>query len=86
MRDEVTGKLRKLHNVELNDLYSLTNIIRVIISKRMRWARHVARMGVRSGVYRENLRERNHLGDRCVDGRIILRWTSWSVMWGYRLD
>jgi hypothetical protein len=40
--DEVTGELKKLHNEELNDLYSLPNIVRVIKSSRMRWARHVA--------------------------------------------
>jgi hypothetical protein len=49
--DEVTGKWRKLHNDELNDLYSLLPIVRVIKSRRMRWARHVARMGDGRGVY-----------------------------------
>ena len=44
-RDRVTGEWRKLHNVELNDLYSLPNIVRVIKSRRTRWARHVARIG-----------------------------------------
>jgi len=44
-RDEVTGKWIKLHNQELNDLYSLPNIVREIKSRRMRWAGHVARMG-----------------------------------------
>jgi hypothetical protein len=43
-RDEVTGEWRKLHNKELRDLYSSPSIIRVIKSRRMRWARHVARM------------------------------------------
>jgi len=43
--DEVTGERRKLHNEELSDLYSLPNIVRVVKSRRMRWARHVARMG-----------------------------------------
>jgi hypothetical protein len=43
-RDEVTGKWRRLHNKELNDLYSSTNI-RVIKSRRMRWAGRVAHMG-----------------------------------------
>ena len=44
-RDVVTGEWRKLHNEELNDLYSLPNIVRVVKSRRMRWAGHVARMG-----------------------------------------
>jgi hypothetical protein len=44
-RDEVTGEWRRLHNEELNDLYSSKNIIRVIKSNKMRWAGHVARMG-----------------------------------------
>jgi hypothetical protein len=46
-RDEVTGEWRKLHNEELNDLYSLPYIVRVVKSRRMRWAGHVARMGRR---------------------------------------
>ena len=44
-RDEVTGEWRKLHNEVLSDLYSLPNIVRVVKSRRMRWAGHVARMG-----------------------------------------
>ena len=51
-RDEVTGEWRKLHNEELNDLYCSPNIVRVIKSRRMIWAGHVARMGDRRGVYR----------------------------------
>jgi hypothetical protein len=51
-RDEVTRERRKLHNEELNDLYSLPNILRVIKSRRMRWEGHVARMGKGRGVYR----------------------------------
>jgi hypothetical protein len=43
-RDEVTGEWRNLHNEELNDLYSLPNIVRVVKSRRMRWAGHVALM------------------------------------------
>ena len=46
-RDEVTRKWRKLHNEELNDLYSPPSIVRVINSRRMRWAGRVARMGER---------------------------------------
>jgi hypothetical protein len=44
-RNEVTRELRKLHNEELNNLYSSPNIVRVIKSRRRRWAGHVARMG-----------------------------------------
>jgi hypothetical protein len=46
-RDEVTGEWRKLHKKELHDLYSSTSIIRIIKSRRKRWAGHVARMGRR---------------------------------------
>jgi len=51
-RDEVIGEWRKLHNEELSDLYSLPNILRVVKSRRMRWAGFVARMGQGRGVYR----------------------------------
>jgi hypothetical protein len=44
-RDEVTGGWRKLHNEEINDLYSSANIIRMVKSRRMRWAGHIARIG-----------------------------------------
>jgi len=50
--DEVTWEWRRLHNEELNDFYSSPNIVRVIKSRRMRWAVHVARMGEERGVYR----------------------------------
>ena len=50
-RDEVTGEWRRLHNEELNGLYCSPNIVRVIKSRRMRWAGHVARMGEETGVY-----------------------------------
>ena len=45
-KDEVMGEWRRLHNKELNDLYSSPNIVHVIKSRRMRWAGHVAHMGV----------------------------------------
>jgi hypothetical protein len=51
-RDEVTGEWRKLHNEELNDPYSLPNIVRVVKSRQTRWVGHVACMGEDSGVYR----------------------------------
>jgi hypothetical protein len=51
-RDEVRIKWRKLHNEELNDLYSSPNIVRVIKSRKMRWAGHVTRVGDRKGLYR----------------------------------
>jgi len=51
-RDEVTGEWTKLHNEELNDLYSSPNIVRVIKSRRMKYAGHAARMSERRGVYR----------------------------------
>jgi hypothetical protein len=60
-RDEVTGEWRKLHNEELNDLYSSPTIVRVMKSRRMKWAGHVASMRrgeVCTGVWWENLRER----------------------------
>jgi len=51
-RDEVTGEWKRLHKEELNDLYSSLNIVRVIKSRRMRWAGHEARIGEERGVYR----------------------------------
>jgi len=50
--DEVTREWRRLHNEELNDLYSAPNIVQVIKSRRMRWAGHVVRMGERIDIYR----------------------------------
>ena len=51
-RDEVTGEWRKLHNEEFSVLYSLPNIVRVVNTRRMKWAGHVARMGEGRGVHR----------------------------------
>jgi len=72
-RDDVTGDWRKLHNEELNDLYSSPNIVRVIKSRRMRRAGHVARMGEKRGVYSvlvekpEGKRPLGRLRRKCVD-------------------
>ena len=73
----MTGEWRKLHKDELMDLYSLPNIVRVVKSRRMRWAGHVARMGEGRGVHRVlvgKLEGKSHWGDQDVDGRTILRW------------
>jgi hypothetical protein len=74
IRDEVAGEWRKLHNQELNDLHCSPNVIRVIESRRVRWAKHVARVREKKGPYRfwwENLREQDHLEHPGVGGRII---------------
>jgi hypothetical protein len=72
------GSWRKLHSDELHNLCSLPNIVRVIKSRRMRWAGHVARMGQGRGVYRVLVgrpKGRDHWEDLGVGGRITLRWT-----------
>ena len=83
-RDEVTGEWRRLHNEEQNDLYCSPSIVRVIKSRRMRWAGHVARMDEERGFIGPcwgNRSEGDHWGDLGVDGWIILGWISrrWDV-------
>jgi hypothetical protein len=88
-RDQVTGEWRRLYNKELYDLYSSPNITRVIKSRRLRWAEHVARMGERRGAYRALVgkpegrrpleRPRRRWGDNI---KIDLR----EVGWGHGLD
>ena len=70
-RDEVTGEWRKLHNEELNDLYCSPYFVRVIKSRSMRWAAHVARMGERRVAYRVLVRKPE--GKRPL-GRHRRRW------------
>ena len=89
--DEVTGECRKLHNEELSGLYSLPNIVRVVTSRRMRWAGHVARTGEGRVVHRvlvgktEGKRPLGRSRRRCVIilRRIFRKWegvvgTGWS--------
>jgi len=76
-RDEVKGEWRRLHNEDLNGLYSSPNIIRAIKSSRMRWTVHVAHMGaveVYIGFWWGNLRKRDHSKDPGLEGRTVLRW------------
>jgi hypothetical protein len=88
-RDEVTGEWRRLHNEELNDLYSSPNTIRVIKSRRLRWAGHVVRMGEGRGSYRILVGRhegRNHLGDPGIAGANIkmdleeVGWGAWTEL------
>jgi hypothetical protein len=70
-RDEVTRGWRKLHNEELHNLYSSQSIIRTIKPRKIRWARHLARMGEKWNAYRilrENQKERDHWVEKGVGG------------------
>jgi hypothetical protein len=75
---EEDGSWRKVHNDELHDLYSSPNTVRVIKSRRMRWAGHVSRMGrgeVLTGFWLGGPKARDYWEDVGVGGRITLRWT-----------
>ena len=76
-RDDVTVEWRRLHKKKLYAVYFSPNIIRVIKSRRLRWAGNVACMGERKSAYRAlvgKLREGDHLKDPGINGRIILKW------------
>jgi hypothetical protein len=85
--DEVTGEWRRLHNVELYDLYSSPNIIRVFKSRRMRWAEHVALIGERKDAYKvfvrrpERKRQLGRPRRRRKDNiKMDLQEVEWEVM------
>jgi hypothetical protein len=77
-RDEVTGEWRKLHNEELNDLFYLTNIMRVVKSRRIRRAVHRVLMG--------KPEEKRPLGEPDVDGMMILKWIFRKLEWFVGLE
>ena len=79
-RDEVTGEWRKLHNEVLSDLYSLPNIVRVVKSRRMRWAGHMARMGEGRGAHRVLV---GKPGGKRPLGRPRPRWED-NIKWIFR--
>jgi len=75
--DEVTGGWRRLHNEELNDLYSSPNIIRVIKSREKSWAGHVTQWGrgeAHTRFWLGDVAEGDYLEDAGVDRRMILNW------------
>jgi hypothetical protein len=88
-RDEIRREWRRLHNEELNELYSLPNIIRVIKSRIMKWEGHVARMGEGKGAYRILV---GRPEGRRPFGRPRRRWLDnikidlQQVGWGHGLD
>ncbi len=83
----MTSEWRKLHNVELDDLYSLSaGIVRVIKSRNMRWARHVTNIGRERRVFRVLVGKpegKIHLVDPGVNGRKIIKWVFRSGVYGY---
>ena len=78
-KEEITGEWRKVHDKELKDMYSSPSIIRVIKSRRMRWERHVERMGKgeeHTMFWWGNLRKMYYFEDAGVNGRLILNYRS----------
>jgi hypothetical protein len=75
-REEVAGGWRRLHDEKLHSLYASLNIIRIVKSRRVRWERHVTRMGamkMHKIFCLENLKRKHHSQDLGIDGRILER-------------
>jgi hypothetical protein len=72
-REKVAGGWRRLHNKELHNLYASPNIIRLIISRRIRWMGNAESLEIHTIFLLEILTRRDHLGDTRIDGRIILK-------------
>jgi hypothetical protein len=88
-RNEVTGEWKKLHNEELRDLYSSPSIIRIIRSRRKRWAGHVAhigRRGTRIDYWWESQRERDYYEDQNVGGWMDFGEVGWGDVYWIGLD
>jgi hypothetical protein len=88
-RDEITGEWRRLHSEELYALYSSPNIIRVMKSRRLRWAGHVALMGERRGAYRVLVgksEEKRPLGRPRCRWEDNIKMDLREVGWGHGLD
>jgi hypothetical protein len=84
-RDEASGKWSRLHNEERNDLFSSPNVILAIKSRRMRWAGHVALMGLKRGAYRVMVEKpdgKTPLEVPVVSLRIIYKMYNQEVRWG----
>jgi hypothetical protein len=76
--------VRKLHNKELHNLYFLPSIIRMIKSRRVRWAGHIARMEIRTHIvyWWESQKEKDHMENQNVGGLLLLGWILERLGWG----